>query len=123
MRGTERCRDNANHSCNLPLSSVTNQIDPSKGKVLQDYIPPHPQKGTPYHRYTFILFEQRAEIPGGAAVEKGNFEHRSFVQARALRPVGVNFFRQVWDGTVSQIYKDTLSEWVLYLTYRQLRGS
>lgn len=73
------------------------------------YVPPHPQQGTPYHRYTFLLFAQERPLELAAeAVERHGFNVRAFAQEHTLEAAGVTFFRQKWDKAVSEIYRDVL---------------
>lgn len=44
---------------NVPLSTTSPNI--VGGDVILPYVPPHPQRGTKYHRYTIIAFEQPEE--------------------------------------------------------------
>lgn len=100
-------------SCNVPLSSTQSSISPNSGDVLQSYIPPHPERGTPYHRYTYILYEQsssHSHKPDLAHVDENGLNTREFAQQNGLKPVGVHFFRQEWDKSVSKICSDVLSE-------------
>ncbi|TFJ85405.1 hypothetical protein NSK_003364 [Nannochloropsis salina CCMP1776] len=63
---------------------------PAAGQVLQPYGQPAPPAGN--HRYTFILFEQKAEI--NPAVPKGRdaFDTRAFAIANGLTPIGGFYF-------------------------------
>ncbi|GAA5825143.1 hypothetical protein JCM11251_006117 [Rhodosporidiobolus azoricus] len=85
----------------LPLSSAPSTLS---------YLPPHPQKGTPYHRYTVLLLEQSSELSLAAdSIAREGFSTREFVEKNGLKPAGVSFFRQVWDKDVSMIYKEVLN--------------
>ncbi|KAF4605629.1 hypothetical protein EYR40_004416 [Pleurotus pulmonarius] len=80
------------------------------------YIPPHPQRGTPYHRYVLLLLPQSdptkpLEIPIVADSDRLGFDTRSFLQQWGLDGVkggGAHMFRQVWDADVSKIYSRVL---------------
>ncbi|KAI9491041.1 phosphatidylethanolamine-binding protein [Zychaea mexicana] len=94
---------------NVPLSATETTV--AGGDTVLDYVPPHPQKGTKYHRYTLIAYEQ----PNGGsdkvdikADKREGFDVKAFAQTHGLQPRGVSFFRQVWDETVSSIYNDIL---------------
>jgi large subunit ribosomal protein L35 len=120
---------------NIPLSCTQT----TRLAKLQDhtpYIPPHPQKGTPYHRYVLLLLPQppitsysrnavakadpgvptsrHLEIPKVPDDQRLGFDLRSFVKEWNLHPAkggGANMWREVWDDTVSKIYRLTLSKW------------
>ncbi|EST04925.1 Phosphatidylethanolamine-binding protein PEBP [Kalmanozyma brasiliensis GHG001] len=76
-----------------------------------NWIPPHPQQGTPYHRYTTVLFEQPTPASKGE-VDRENFNLRTFAQERGLTPAGIHFWRAKWSqesaDTISGIYRDVL---------------
>ncbi|BGP49283.1 mitochondrial 54S ribosomal protein YmL35 [Rhodotorula kratochvilovae] len=98
---------------NIPLSATTPQpLSLSSLPSLLSYVPPHPQAGTPYHRFTTLLLAQPA---GGAplslaegSVEREAFDVRAFVRQHGLSAQGVSFFRQKWDESVSKIYEEVL---------------
>lgn len=79
-----------------------------EGNTIQSYIPPHPQSGTPYHRYTFILYEQPGKLAKGIIPQREHFQSREFAREHGLTARGVHFYRQVWDETVSKVYADVL---------------
>ncbi|RIA91471.1 phosphatidylethanolamine-binding protein [Glomus cerebriforme] len=92
---------------NIPLN-VTNP-DISGGEVILPYIPPHPPKGTKYHRYTLAILEQpnnqKIEIPKNMDRVKNV---REFMSEYNLTLRGASFFREVWDKDVSDIYTNIL---------------
>lgn len=112
------------HSSNIPLSATTDSIDASAGRTVVSYVPPHPEKGTRYHRYTYLLFEQSQAVPEKATMPEEqitDFDVRSFADEHGLSPAGVTFFRQVWDQDVPKIYEQVLSESVLSSMHRMMR--
>ncbi|GAA5908745.1 hypothetical protein JCM6882_008194 [Rhodosporidiobolus microsporus] len=85
----------------LPLSSAPSTLP---------FVPPHPQNGTPYHRYTVLLLEQSSSLSlDAASIERRGFSTREFVKEHGLKAAGVSFFRQVWDKDVSKIYEEVLN--------------
>ncbi|CAG8534491.1 6753_t:CDS:2 [Scutellospora calospora] len=86
---------------NIPISATKTDI--SGGTEILQYIPPHPPKGTKYHRYTLGVFEQ----PDGK-IETTRMDLsmnvRDFASQYNLKLRGVTFFREVWDKDVSSIY-------------------
>ncbi|KAG6890996.1 hypothetical protein C0992_011273 [Termitomyces sp. T32_za158] len=120
---------------NVPLSATTQKRIRLRGHT--PYIPPHPQQGTPYHRYVLLLLPQpplgnatytlnseaRAEpgvptsqtldIPPVEYAERANFDVRAFVQQWGLDVVpggGAHMWREVWNKKVSNIYRNVLKE-------------
>lgn len=111
-------------STNIPLSATTDSIDASAGRTVVSYVPPHPEKGTRYHRYTYLLFEQSQAVPEQASIPEEqitDFDVRSFADEHGLSPAGVTFFRQVWDQDVPKIFEQVLSEFRPSSPYRRIR--
>ncbi|PCH33086.1 PEBP-like protein [Wolfiporia cocos MD-104 SS10] len=80
------------------------------------YVPPHPQKGTRYHRYVILLLPQEAateriHVPVLTDEERVGFDLRQFAAKYGLdgaKGGGAHMWREVWDETVSKIYTDVL---------------
>ncbi|GAA5836809.1 hypothetical protein JCM3766R1_006270 [Sporobolomyces carnicolor] len=99
---------------NIPLSATSPSVLPlSSLPSTLPYIPPHPQNGTPYHRYTVLLFAQpenaKLEL-SEHEIERLDFDVRDFAAAHKLEAKGVSFFRQKWDQSVSKIYEEVLQQ-------------
>ncbi|RUP50124.1 phosphatidylethanolamine-binding protein [Jimgerdemannia flammicorona] len=99
------------HRTNVALSATSPIV--TNGDVALPYIPPHPQRGTKYHRYTVMVLEQ----PRGGkqsvhvdATERAGFDAAAFRERHGLVPKGVSFFRGVWDEDVTRIYNEILGE-------------
>ncbi|ORX64723.1 PEBP-like protein [Linderina pennispora] len=95
---------------NLPFSMSQTKTQISEGSELLAYIPPHPARGSPTHRYAFVAFEQ----PDGGKQRIENIEVsrdlvlREFAKQHHLRPVGLSFFRANWNESVDEVYRDVL---------------
>ncbi|KII86518.1 hypothetical protein PLICRDRAFT_165126 [Plicaturopsis crispa FD-325 SS-3] len=97
---------------NIPLSSSSSAI-PSSIFTHTPYIPPHPQRGTKYHRYVLLLLPQSSEItvPRLVRGERLRFDVRGFMEKYGLdgaKGGGAHMWREVWDEDVSKIYSDIL---------------
>ncbi|KZO99629.1 PEBP-like protein, partial [Calocera viscosa TUFC12733] len=68
---------------NIPLTCLSPSPLPLP-PALQPYIPPHPQAGTPYHRYTLLLLPQRGLISRMKAPLRRGFSLRDFVRTYDL---------------------------------------
>lgn len=94
----------------VPLSLHENSIPSGHAQKLP-YVPPHPQCGTPYHRYTMLLFEQQADTPVGD-VEREGVHVQAFAEQNGLTLRGIHFWRAQWSeqnkAEISQIYTDVL---------------
>ncbi|SDA03047.1 BZ3500_MvSof-1268-A1-R1_Chr11-1g03276 [Microbotryum saponariae] len=85
------------------------RADLPSSPALIPYLPPHPQQGTPYHRYTLVLLEQKQALGlAPEAVERTDFSVREFMRQNDLTASGMSFFRQKWDEDVSTIYREIL---------------
>ena len=103
---------------NVSLSAML----PSKGPIPDlnmhtQYVPPHPQKGTKYHRYVILLLPQLSPVeeivvPRFADGERFGFDVRKFMSTYGLgwSGGGMYIWREVWDEEVSTIYRDILSK-------------
>ncbi|SJX63574.1 related to MRPL35-mitochondrial ribosomal protein, large subunit [Sporisorium reilianum f. sp. reilianum] len=97
----------------IELSATSDpKVDLTHGMQVA-YVPPHPQQGTKYHRYTTVLFEQPQQASEAQAVhDRHNFSVADFAQSRGLVPAGIHFWRAQWSPecapTVSKIYTDIL---------------
>ncbi|EDR02032.1 uncharacterized protein LACBIDRAFT_295521 [Laccaria bicolor S238N-H82] len=120
---------------NIPLSCEHTQ------RILDlnthtKYIPPHPQQGTPYHRYVLLLLPQpplggaaeytmntiaraqpgvptseHLDIPIIPEEERLGFNVREFTRHWGLdarKGGGAHMWREIWNEDVSTIYKDIL---------------
>lgn len=80
------------------------------------YIPPHPQKGTPYHRYTVLLLPQKShiDVPVVEMDRRLGFSVREFMATYNLDPStggGTHMWRGEWNPAVSRIHRDLLSKY------------
>lgn len=92
---------------NVPLSATSSFVQ--GGDTVLDYIPPHPQKGTKYHRYTLIAYEQPAKL--NMSIEsRDHFDAKSLAFSYGLKATGATFFREEWNENVSSIYTQILHE-------------
>ncbi|WFD02756.1 mitochondrial 54S ribosomal protein YmL35 [Malassezia obtusa] len=94
----------------IPLSATQSSLPETLQEALA-YVPPHPQQGTPYHRYTMLLFEQSG--PGSFGdVPRSPMNVSTFAQQHGLQLRGLHFWREQWTKenkqAISAIYRDTL---------------
>ncbi|KAF9934729.1 hypothetical protein FBU30_000587 [Linnemannia zychae] len=99
---------------NVPLSSTQTELNKENADVVLSYLPPHPPKGTPYHRYTLLLAEQPNGGQDKVQIDATQISRESTVHELCsqfnLEVKGLTFFRQVWDKDVSRIYRDILKQ-------------
>jgi hypothetical protein len=129
------CLYNTSHRPNVPLSAdrTSRILDLNKHTK---YIPPHPQRGTNYHRYILLLLQQpphgasqyslniearakpneptsvHLDIPVVSDRWRKGFDLRGFMREWGFdmrEGGGAHMWREVWDEHVSTVYKDILS--------------
>ncbi|CAE6430358.1 hypothetical protein ACGC1H_001219 [Rhizoctonia solani] len=101
---------------NIALSATKTQITlpivPETSETSLPYIPPHPQNGTNYHRYTTLLLPQSSELSVDLSkLSREKFDVRSaYKQYGFTRGGGIHMFRENWDETVELVYKKFLDQ-------------
>lgn len=105
---------------NVPLSATSPCPIPDLN-THTEYIAPHPQKGTAYHRYTTLLLQQRSHIsvPVFDRNERLGFSVREFIEKYQLdlSAGGAFMWREIWDDDVSRIYRDIIGRSFLALLH------
>ena len=101
-------------ACNIPLSPASTSVAlaqlSDETQTLLPWLPPHAQKGTPYHRLSVFVLQQK---PGAALdapavrakAERDGFKLRSFVDKNGLVPIGTHLFRTRWDEGTEAVMK------------------
>ncbi|KAL2075505.1 hypothetical protein VTL71DRAFT_448 [Oculimacula yallundae] len=90
---------------NIPLSPTQTSLPLShatESQVVLPWLPPFAQKGSPYHRYSIFVIQQK---PGQTfditelqtKVRRDNFNLKSFVDKYEVTPIGMSVFRSIWD--------------------------
>lgn len=90
---------------NIPISPTSTSVPLSRlspdTQQLLSWLPPHAQKGSPYHRLSVFVLQQPREIvlePSQRdALTREAFRIRGFRQRHRLKPVGAFLFRTKWD--------------------------
>lgn len=98
---------------NIPLSALSSSAQLANLNTHTPYIPPHPQRGTSYHRYTTLLLPQRFRIsvPVLSQKQRCGFDVRTFIEKYKFEDSkggGIHMFREVWNEEVSNIYQEIL---------------
>lgn len=78
-------------------------------------MPPHPHKGTKYHRYTVLVCEQPNKgqdkvTLSSSDISRDTTTFQDLSSKLRLSTKGLTFFRQIWDKDVSKIYKEVLQQ-------------
>lgn len=96
---------------NIPITPTTPLINFSKlpeTSVVLPWLPPHAQKGSPYHRMSVIVLEHKDKIPLEKEALSEMFTRETFNIRNALtrypvRPIGAALFRTKWDDNMAGV--------------------
>ncbi|KAL8930674.1 MAG: hypothetical protein Q9208_000545 [Pyrenodesmia sp. 3 TL-2023] len=99
---------------NVPISPDSTYVTLSgllEGtQVLRPWLPPHAQKGSPYHRLAVLIYEQKdgTEVKAGlrekiSSTVKGDFRLNRFTRNLQDQPIGVHLFRTIWDDGMAGV--------------------
>jgi large subunit ribosomal protein L35 len=91
---------------NIPISPTSTHVDLARlaeeKQVVLPWKAPYAQKGSPYHRLSTFVFEQKhgeiSNVPELQIKAKPkNFILRSFATRHGIQPIGGHLFRTKWD--------------------------
>ena len=95
---------------NISISPTLPHVDlgklSSENQILLPWLPAFAQKGSPNHRLSIFVLEQKDNIPidldvAMKKVQRDGFVLRSLMTRHMLKPIGITLFRSKWDeGTV-----------------------
>ncbi|KAI9737992.1 MAG: hypothetical protein M1834_009362 [Cirrosporium novae-zelandiae] len=101
---------------NIPISATKTyaplpKLNPDS-QVILPWLPPHAQKGSPYHRLTTFILEQHNNAPIKERtiktlkhIKRDNFILRRFLDKQKLNPIGAHLFRTQWDEEMADVMK------------------
>ena len=103
-----RCHFLASNIAITPTNPVINLGSLAVDQVLVPWLPPTAQKGSPYHRLSIIVLQQKddIQIDRGVAlknIQQDNFRTRSFMTRHMLQPIGATLFRTKWDESMADV--------------------
>lgn len=97
---------------NITISPTKPLVDLAKlspeSQVLLPWLPPHAQKGSPYHRLSIVVLQHKDNIPidleaAKQKVERDGFTVRSFMSRHLLTPISASLFRTKWDENTAAV--------------------
>lgn len=98
---------------NVPISATSTKVDLAQlsadSQVVLPWLPPVAQKGSPYHRLSVFIMEQKDSQPLDFAAVKAKETDRDnallrTLQARYhLKAIGAHLFRTQWDDTTLEV--------------------
>lgn len=112
-------KDGFDYRCHFLASNITisptqrsinlGNLSPTE-QILVPWIPPHAQKGSPYHRLAIFVLQHRNNEPinletAAQQVQAKDFIIRSFVGRYRLKPIGAHMFRTKWDETMAEVMR------------------
>ena len=108
--------DSFYHRChyfaaNVPISPTSTSVPLSflspESQVLLPWLPPHAQKGSPYHRLAVLVLQQppgeAAMLPMRHDLDRERFNIRSYQNTYHLKPIGAFLFRTQWDEGTAEV--------------------
>ncbi|KAL9102581.1 MAG: hypothetical protein Q9163_002299 [Psora crenata] len=110
---TSRCHFLA---VNVPISPTLTSVPLARlskdSHIIQPWLPPYAQRGSPYHRLVVFILQQDGTQPLDLAQLRQYQSRREgwklkglLTKNNGLRPIGVNIFRTVWDEGTDGVMK------------------
>ena len=90
---------------------ILNQLSQTD-QIIKSWVPPTAQKGSPYHRLSVIVCEQKdnvlIEVEDAVKIwakekNRDNFSMRKMINVHSLKPIGVMMFRTKWDESMAHV--------------------
>lgn len=97
---------------NVSISPSQPLVDLGKlspdSQVLLPWLPPYAQKGSPYHRLSIVVLQQKDNIPVDVEVaakkaQRDEFSVRQLMSRHLLTPISASLFRAIWDDTTAGV--------------------
>ncbi|TGO58479.1 hypothetical protein BCON_0054g00090 [Botryotinia convoluta] len=108
-------------AANIPISPVQDSLPLSRAdpesQLILPWLPPFAQKGSPYHRYSIFVLEQKpGQFLDVAALkelyQRDRFNLRGFKDRHDVQPIGLGLFRSEWDeGTKGVMQRAGIEGW------------
>ncbi|KAF5877493.1 putative ribosomal protein 35 protein [Botrytis fragariae] len=108
-------------AANIPISPVQDSLPLSRAdpesQLILPWLPPFAQKGSPYHRYSIFVLEQKpGQVLDVAALkelyQRDRFNLRGFKDRHDVQPIGLGLFRSEWDeGTKGVMQRAGIEGW------------
>ncbi|PYH93676.1 PEBP-like protein [Aspergillus ellipticus CBS 707.79] len=100
---------------NVPISATSTKVDLAQlsadSQVVLPWLPPVAQKGSPYHRLSLFILEQKDAKPLDFAAVKAKETERDNLLLRTLqaryhlKAIGAHLFRTEWDESMYEVMK------------------
>ncbi len=103
---------------NIQISPTQTQAIGTGAKpsdTVVEYLPPHVQKGSPYHRYAMFVFRQAGKLNAEelrGQITRDGFKARGLSGKHNLEPIGAFMWRGQWDENTKEVMqKHGLQGW------------
>lgn len=98
---------------NIQLGPTAPHVDLAKlstEQVLVPWMPPTAQKGSPYHRLSIVVLQQKNNVPVDREVavkniNQNDFRVRALMTKHLLQPITATLFRTKWDESMAAVMK------------------
>ncbi|PGH11243.1 hypothetical protein AJ79_04974 [Helicocarpus griseus UAMH5409] len=100
---------------NVPITPAEPRVSLDKlstdNQVIFPWLPPYAQKGSPYHRLSVVVLEQKNQEALDSKtvaekVQRDGFRLRSLETRHQLKPVGAHLFRALWDENTEAVMNE-----------------
>ena len=103
-----RCHFLATNIAITPTTPNVNLGTLSQEQTLLPWLPPTAQKGSPYHRLSVVIFQQKDNVPIDNAiarqrVQSQGFSARALMTRNMLTPIAAALFRTKWDDQMAAV--------------------
>lgn len=103
-----RCHFLATNIVITPTNPIIDLAQLPESQVILPWLPPHAQKGSPYHRQAIVLLEHNDNIPLEKDVlakmyTRDSFNVRTALTRHPVRPIGAALFRTKWDDSTADV--------------------
>lgn len=98
---------------NIELGPTAPHVDLAKlstEQILVPWMPPTAQKGSPYHRLSIVVLQQKDNVPVDREValknvNQNDFRIRALMTKHLLQPITATLFRTKWDENMAAVMK------------------
>lgn len=91
-----------------PVNPHINLANLSEDQVLLPWLAPTALKGSPYHRLSIAVLQQKDNVPVDKeialrAIARENFSVRQLMTRHLLQPISASLFRTKWDDNMAAV--------------------
>jgi len=107
-RFDSRCHFLATNIPITPTAPLINFTNLSDSQIVLPWLPPHAQKGSPYHRLSIVVLEHKDNVQLekdalATMFNRETFHIRSALARYPVRAIGTALFRTKWDDNMADV--------------------